>query len=423
MKRLFLSIFMVAVLAVPGVVSADKAQIGDVPYGTLEEAVNVAAEGAEIVLLEDVVLTNTLVIEKDLTINLNNHSISRTDTVLEVKGATLNITGKGEIIETAPDYGAIVVRGSENASDTNYTVVNVGKDVKLTGWAGVNIQPINKTDKPYAYGVVVKVEGEIDSVKDQSNGTGFGVYVNGYIQHIENAPIITLTSTADIESLGVGVYLGGYATLNVKGATIIGEESAIGAKAGVITIEDGSVIKATGPDLTPTTSYGNGINPSGAAIQLESNTGYAGKVELNIKGGEITSKNSYAIYEYLDQPKGDTTIEKIAISGGNITAAEGKNVFFVSDSFDKTQKEFITGGTFSSDPSDYVNPEYVSTDSNGDFVIGKPVTNPVQKPEPTDKNEGFTNPDTADNILTYISLAVVSVLSISGIVVYKKRFN
>ena len=375
MKKIIFSILMMAVMVIPGVVLAagEEAQIGSDKYATLEAAVTAATPGAEITLLEDVDLTNTLVIEKNLTINLNNHSISRADTVLEVKGATLSLTGNGAVTETTPDYGAIVVRGSDNPNATNYTVVNVGEGVKLTGWAGINIQPVNKTDKPFAYGVVVNVNGDIVSLKDTLNVTGSGVYVNGYIQHTDNAPVINLNSTASIDSIGVGVYLAGFATLNVKGATVVAEETAIGAKAGIITVEDGSVLKAVGPDLTPTTSYGNGINPSGAAIQLESNTGYAGKVKLNIKGGEITSKNGYAIYEYLDSPNGTTTIEDISISGGDFSSAQGKDIFLVSDSFNETQKEFITGGTFSADPSDYVNPEYVSKTENGDFVIGKPV--------------------------------------------------
>lgn len=439
MKKLIFSIMMMAVLALPGFVNAatPEAQIGTTPYDTLEAAVAAATAGDEITLLEDVEISgSTLKIDKNLTINLNNHSISRTDSVFEVQGATLNIVGPGAITETAPDYGAIIVRGSANSSDTNYTVVNVGKDVKLTGWAGINIQPVNKTDKPYAYGVVVNIDGSITAVKDKLNGIGSGVYVNGYIQHTENAPIINLKNNASINAIGSGVYLAGYANLNVQGASITGEENAIGAKAGIINIEEGSVLKATGPDLTPTISYGDGINASGAAIQLESNSGYAGKVELNIKGGEITSENGYAIYEYLDSPTGTTTIEKISISGGEFNSAEGKDIFLVSDSFNETQKEFITGGTFSADPSDYVDPEYVSKTENGDFVIGKPATeqttpekNPVQNPtqnsgQNADVSEDIENPDTADNILTFVALSILSLAGISGVTVfYKKRFN
>ena len=428
MKKLFLSILLTTILMVPGIVNAagEESQIGTTLYGTLSEAIANANAGDEITLLKDVVVTgSTLKINKNLTIDMNNHSISRADSVIEVQGATLTLKGTGEVVETAPDYGAIVVRGSEDSSKTNYTVVNVGENVKLTGWAGINIQPINKSTKPYAYGVVVNINGKIASFKDQSNVTGSGVYVNGFIQHEENAPIINLNSTASIESTGAGVYLAGNAILNVNGASITGIENAIGAKAGIITVKEGSVLTATGPDMTPTITYGNGINASGAAIQIESNTGYAGKVKLNIEGGEITSENGYAIYEYLDKANGTTAIEEISISGGNINSKEGKDNFEVSEDFVKEHKEFITGGTFSSDPSEFVNEKYVAKDSNGNFVIGtqeemKQETKPETNKTPT--TEEIENPDTADNVFTYVALSVVSFASIlMATIVYRKK--
>lgn len=391
MKKVFLSIIMTAVLVIPGVVFADgeEAQIGTDKYATLEEAVSMANTGDEITLLSDVEISgSTLKIDKNLTIDLNNHSISRTDSVLLVQGATLDLIGKGEVKETLPDYGAITVKGSDVSSQTNFTVVNVGKDVKLTGWAGINIQPINKTDKPYAYGVVVNIDGSIVSLKDQSNVTGSGVYVNGFIKHTENAPIINLNSNAVIESEGAGIYLAGYANLNVKGASVIGEENAIGAKAGIINIEEGSLLKAIGPDLTPTISYGNGINASGAAIQIESNSAYAGKVELNIKGGKIVSENGYAIYEYLDAEDANTAIEKINIIDGEFISADGKAIFEVSNSFIETHEKFITGGTFSADPGQFVDPDYISKNENGSFIVGKPLE---ENNPPSSENNAPTN--------------------------------
>lgn len=428
MKKLFLIITMMAILTVPGIVNAagEEAQIGTTLYSTLSEAVENANAGDEITLLKDVVITgSTLKITKDLTINLNNYSISRVDSVIEVQGAELNLIGLGAVTETTPDYGAIVVRGSEDPNATNYTVVNVGENVKLTGWTGINIQPINKTTKKYVYGVVVNINGEISSFADTVGTTGSGVYVNGFVQNTENAPIINLNSKAKINSTGAGVYLAGYATLNVNGATIIGLENAIGAKAGQITIKEGSVLKATGPDLTPTITYGNGINASGAAIQIEANTGYAGKVALNIEGGDITSENGYAIYEYLDAPNAPTAVEEITITGGNITSAEDKAIFEVSDNFADEHKEFITGGTFSSNPSEFVNPEYAATDSNGNFVIkAKDEIKEEQKQETnkTETTEEIENPDTSDNILTYIVLSVASTISlVAGVIVYRKK--
>ena len=89
--------------------------------------------------------------------------------------------------------------------------------------------------------------------------------------------------------------------------------------------------------------YSNGINPNGSAIQIESNSDYAGNIEISISANDngtptIKSSGSYAIGEYI--AKGDdTALKKLNISGGNFISGNFK------DEDDKEADEAVTRAT------------------------------------------------------------------------------
>lgn len=356
MKKIFLLLFMVGVLIFNNEnvnASANvKARIGDIFYDTLEEAINAASSTDTINLTTDVNLDNTLEINKTVNINLNNRTISADEKVFLVEGGSLNLTGNGKIMETKPNYGAIMVIGSNDPSKKNYSTVSIGSGITLEGWSGIFITHNNKK----SYGVLVNMNGDINAVDDTSGGPGAGVYVNGNIKDNENSPIINLSNTVNITSTGNGIYSAGYATYNINGAYISGDESALGIKSGVFNIIDGTLI-GTGLDKTPTSGNNNGINASGTAIQIESNKGYKGDIELYIKDGDIKSKNSYVIYEYVVNNT-QTKVKNIDITGGTFISEKDKDVISVSDSFKTNHPNFISGGSYSSNPTNYLKSGY-----------------------------------------------------------------
>ena len=206
------------------------------------------------------------------------------------------------------------------------------------------------------------MNGTINAINDINGDEGIGIYVNGNIQHENNSPIINLSDTANITSTGNGIYAAGYATYNINGAHISGVEAALGIKSGIFNILDGTII-GTGEDKTPTTGNNNGINASGTDIQIESNPGYAGNIELNITKGTIRSNHSNVIYEYTVNTS-KTNVKAININGGTYVSEDNKPVFLLSDNFKQTHKKFISGGTFSSDPSLYLKGGYTVTKNN-----------------------------------------------------------
>lgn len=344
-KMLFVMATIVAfALFVPSVMAADVDT-------DLAAAVSAAEDGDTLKLTDDIEVPAVVTIDKELTLDLNGFDITLlNNSYLLVEGGNLTVTGEGSIVEDTPYYAPILVKGSTDETASNYSVVTIGEDVYLEGWSGVFVRQ-NSTNT--AYGVNITVNGTIESLEDEDGGTGHGIYVNGSIQHTTNAPVITLGEAAVINSTGTGVYAAGYAVWNINGATISGVECGLGIKSGEFNITD-ATITATGEDKTPTAGYGNGINASGAAIQIESNTGYAGNIELNIEGGVFTSENGIAVYEYLDDesntPATETSVSSIVISGGEFTSAEGKPVMALSPEFvdEHTETEFIEGGVYKS---------------------------------------------------------------------------
>lgn len=380
-----------------------KAKIGDRYFDTLEEAILNASSTDIISLTSDISLNGTLDINKTVNINLNNHDIEAEERVFLIQGGSLNLSGKGTIKETKPNYGAINLKGSNDASKKDFSTVSIGSDITLEGWSGIFINHHNNT----GYGILVNMNGKINAVNDMSGGKGAGIYVNGNIKHQDNSPIINLSDTVSIRSTGNGIYAAGYATYNINGASISGDNSGLGIKSGVFNILKGT-ITSEGSNKTPTTGNNNGINPSGVAIQIESNPGYSGNIELNIKDGTFSSKNSNVIYEYTVN-NGKTQVKDISISGGNFTSNVDKNVFLLSDSFKINNQGFISGGTYSSNPTDYLKVGY-SSDKNNDGLY-----------KVTSSTMGMFsfNEDNGNNVIDLIlSIILIGAIVITG---YIKR--
>ena len=411
MKKIFIIPFIFLILVLPkiNVYASDniKAKIGNNYYDTLEEAINAATKEDTIILTNNVTFEETFKINKTVNINLNNNNISADQKVFLIEGGSLNLTGTGSIKENKPYYGAIMLKGSKNQNDKDYSTVSIGENVTLEGWSGIFI---DHNDNNTGYGINVNMNGTIKSVNDIDGGTGAGIYVNGNIQHEDNSPIINLTKTTKITSTGNGIYAAGYATYNINGAYIEGKESGLGIKSGEFNIIDGTIL-GTGEDKTPTSGNNNGINASGSAIQLESNKGYKGNIKLNIKNGTFKSIKSNVIYEYTVNNT-NTKVKEIDISGGNYKSDAKKDVFRLSDSLKNTHPTFITGGSYSSDPTPYLESTYKAEKDNN---IYKVIQNTINV---------FKEDNNSMSITPYIIIIIISISLIASVFyLNSKKFN
>ena len=145
-KNIILNIMIIILIMPMFVMASDNftsVMVNGRYYDTLEEAINNASSTDTIKLIKDISLDKSMIINKTVNIDLNGNDILAPETVFLVQGGTLNIKGNGTIKETRPNMGAIMVKGSEDTNNTNYSVVNVGKEVVLEGWSGIFINHIN----------------------------------------------------------------------------------------------------------------------------------------------------------------------------------------------------------------------------------------------------------------------------------------
>lgn len=287
------------------------------------------AKNGAITLADDVTLSTSCSISdgQTYTINLNGHTLSADNTTIMLRHGKLIVNGTGTIKENSPYFGAILVKGSENSADENYSVVEVNAGVTLEGWSAIFVDQ----NAAKAYGVSVTVDGAVlNGAKDTDGSVGNGLYVNGSITHTKNAPEISLKNTT-ITATGEGMYLAGYATTTLTNCNITGM-TGVEIRAGKLTVNGGSFTATAPYSVSPN---GNGSTTVGAAIAVAQHTTKK-NIEVALNGGTYTGEK--AISE--SNPQANDPAPQVAMS---VTAGT-----FVGDVVTADVNNFISGGTFSS---------------------------------------------------------------------------
>lgn len=360
-RKMLVIVAMIAMIFSLSVVSAKEVEVNDA--ATLLAAFKNAESGDVVKLIDNITYTlpERVLVSTDVTLNMNNHNIDFDGASVRsftVQDGSLNIIGKGTI--SHPEHNALNVRGTTDKTKVNYSTLKVGKDVTVNGLYGIAVF-YDPENKKIGYGVNVEFAGKIESTEG-------GITINGTLQNAEGAPVINILDGAVINSEKTGLYAAGNGTWNIGKANITGKESAIGIKSGKVII-NGGTFTCTGESQMPTEGYSNGINASGAAIQLESNKDYYGNIELIIKDGTFTSKNAVSIYEYLAKNIKKTNVNKIEILGGKFVSAKGNNNFLLSEELDYKGAIAVSGGTFSANPVSYLKPAHKVTFSEEKYVV------------------------------------------------------
>lgn len=336
LKKLLFTFIISVLVLVPVITNAETINVK-----TMEELLNAVKGNNTVVLDDNITLNKALEINgNNVVLDLNGKTITITEKYIDLIKGSLEITGKGTIKDTrvleAPG-STIYVEGSTNKSDTGYSTLYVGKDVTIdtTQW-GLTVWDTSAK----AYGVIVNFDGTIVSTGNEAGG----ITIQGNIKNdgtIINVPVINLSKTTKITATGSDgfpLYGAGAGQWNVLEATCEGINGALGVKSGRFNIVN-ATLKATGkPGVVE--GYGNGINGVGAAIQIESNNTYFGKIELVItQNSQIISEKGNSIYHYSAQT-GVNNLNELRIHDGN----------FVGDIvFQENDKVYVKGGTFQTD--------------------------------------------------------------------------
>lgn len=353
-------------------------RIGDTYYQTLAKAIAEAKENDTITLLREVDLgSDRVTINKAVTLDLNGCTLTSSNATntlwLEASRVTVQDSkGNGKIQNTGSGSNniAVVVNGQGTEAyfksgtvSGNYAVFiqNGAKAVidggKYTGTYGINT--VGTSDEANKTAVEIN-GGEIQAV-------AFAVAGNGSADYTE-----TVITGGRLESTeGNVIYHPQVGDLTIKGdAELIGPNGVQYCGAGTLTIAENAVITATLPFTefpTKPASQGDGSTDDGAALSVVSRGGgYQGEgqtMTVNITGGTLTSRNNAAIAVYrLERVNGQWTTNEntkivsylaaLTVSGGNFSAGSKKDAFEIDTQ--AADKISVTGGYFTSDPSDYV---------------------------------------------------------------------
>ena len=298
-----------------------------------EAGLNAAlSNGGEVVLVNDIAITATAVINSDATINLNGHDINANGVrAIWVKSGDVEIKGEG-IISVNGNIGesSSVIRVGDSAANADTAKLTIGADVAVS------------TDK--CYGVTVFGTNQAALV------------VNGKIEVTGNVSAISGNGSANLAATSIvindgavvratannAIYHPQAGTLTVNGGEIVGL-GGIEAKGGNVVV-NGGTITATAPVASHNVNN-NGSSTSGYAVVAVENSGYKGEGNFTIAGGTING--AVAVIE-------DTA----AVWNPAIT---------------------ISGGTFSADPSAYVAENSVVYEESGDYVVVSAVVNSLSE--------------------------------------------
>ena len=324
------------------------ATVGEYGFNTLNNAFAVAQGNDTIVLRQNTEVNLSVIISdgRQLTLDMNGYDAGFAYLKnISIYHGSLNITGSGKLYETEPYYAPVILYGSKD-DVADYTTVTVGENVTLEGWAGLFVDQLEANNNgANAFGIVAKVYGTLHSVKDISGGGGHAFYLQGTIKATSgHVPKIILDGATLNTDEGNGMYLAGYADTTVTNSTVTsnGENSTgMEIRAGKLEITNSTVIG--GDEEYKFDANGNGSTTNNAALAVAQHTT---KLPIDVK---VNSGNFFASAAFVQiNPQGNDNValKKITldIAGGNFDG--------LFQSVNKTA--FVSGGYFTSDPSEYV---------------------------------------------------------------------
>ena len=256
-------------------------------YATLASAIDAAAAGETVKLINNVELDATQTISKNLALDLNGKTVTNNGTgyafnvagaAVTVKNGTIDGTGRGIY---ATGAGANLTLGETSAA---LNVTTTGRALGLYNGAKATLTADSKLStsvngdvtvfisKDTAFDVYGTVEQtstgdsyDNNAISGNGNSDDNGISNHsGTSLHLYSGAVVTSNSAVAIYQPQIGN------TTIDSGATVTGA-SGIGIKAGTLTV-NGSTITGNGAYVA-TTPFSNGIKAEGSAIIVEGKLG------------------------------------------------------------------------------------------------------------------------------------------------------
>ncbi|MCQ2347958.1 MAG: hypothetical protein MJZ65_02085 [Paludibacteraceae bacterium] len=288
------------------------------------------------------------------TLTLAGFAIGKND---DSAGGKLQVINSSSKQATMNVSNRVALFGRSVSDDNVYSYFKLGENVTLNiEQYGILLFQSGVSGKTKCgYGIKVDIDGSVNAPNY------VGIWVLGNIkQTTGNVPQINIHDGAYIYGGAYSLFAGGYAIWNIGAAELIGDEVGIYIKGGQLTL-DGTHVLCTSENYSTPIPNGDGADASGSAIIVDSHDGYVKDgMSLTIKGdANISSNSGYGIEEVAT--KGDDKLPAVNISAGNVEGELGAIVATDQEKQHIADNGTLTGGTFSSDISEFV--------SNVDGVI------------------------------------------------------
>ena len=305
----------------------EVAQIGEMKYATLQEAVDAATtENSTVTLLKDVTEDITISVGKNITLDLGNSKLTNKsgDTITVALGATLTITGNSED-ETKVGTVDNVTNGKADIVNNGTVILNGGLYLRSEE-TGTNSE--TSGDNSY-YNILNHGEMTInnDTMVMQETGKYSSLIVNGYYNYYAEGTdsrqkyVEGINQAAPKLTINDGVFFGGVNTIKN---------------------DDGGELIING---------GGFGNEEGCAV-MNNNT-------ATINGGRFIATGNYVLYS---RHINDT------VNTGKLTVTDGQFEGKLAQINDAPIA--ISGGTFTTDPTAYLAEGYMSPKVGDSYKVG-----------------------------------------------------
>ena len=312
---------------------------------SIQEQMDAAADGATIVLTEDITESATVPAGKKLTLDLGGFvwKGEAGKPTLTVIGATATVRN-GTIYQEGQKTFQV---GEKDATVNSYLYLEPGLTVKNYDYVAVFV----------AKGAYVYTSADI-----YAEGEGVAcIQGNGTAPYFDNLVSIdggTIAATGS--DAPVAIYWPQRGDLVVKSGKITGD-TAIEMRAGTLTILGGELVGTGGYGVN---ANGSGSTTNGAAVAIAQHTTQL-PIAVRISGGTFTAEVPFSEANPQNNPADATNKIDLAISGGTFESTVSTNGAVVSADC----KGFVSGGTFSRLDNKYIDASSDISTEGGKTVI------------------------------------------------------
>lgn len=335
-------------------------------FETLAEAIKAAADGDTITILENIEVSEQIVIEKAVTIDLGGNTISNA-----YSGGSYSMLTKADVTIKNGTYKSTVSSARGIGACANFNAE--GLTVETAGLVGIALSTANMTCN--VTDSVIKAGYAIANFADDNKlivnnsqvlGTGCGIYHNGTNKRFaftatDSKVVAGTEEKSEANNSTTGIYVSGsakdeseYSNITLTGCTVMGG-TAIEGKFVNLTLTD-CIVTATASE----TSYvmnNNGATSLGFAVVITDNTTLAtGKTPepkgtIIITGDEGNYKGVVGLGNLasVKETYNDFVDASYAVSGGTFSSAIGED--YCAEGFIPTENE---DGTFGVKVGKYV---------------------------------------------------------------------